>query len=529
MGKITRLGGMNNKTNNHVTFKPYSMGQLVFPSNLEDLIPEKHMVRVVHEAIERMDLTPLLRQYKGGGTSSYHPKMMLKVLVYAYSQRIFSSRQIAKALRENVHFMWLSAHNRPDFRTINRFRGEVMKEVIGEVFASVLDLLVGEGYLKLEHYFLDGTKIEANANRYSYVWAKSTRRYKEKLQNKIQDLLEEIDRINQLEDDEYGDRDLEELGGEAPIDAQKLQETVEKINERVRRKLGDKSLKRAAKKLEEDYLPRLRRYEAQEKILDGRSSYSKTDPDATFMRMKEDHLGNGQLKPAYNLQLGTENQFVVGFSLHLRPGDVGCLIPHLDEMKRLSGRLPDEIVADAGYGSEQNYLYLGERGVQAYVKHNTFDQEQKKGKWKGKRFYQQADFSYDQDRDAFLCPEGRWLTFQGPRQICSENNFVSERRVYECESCAGCQQKAACTRGQGNRQLQVSWQLNRLKQEAAQRLLSEKGLALRSRRPIEVESVFGRWKHNWGFRRFLLRGREKVRTEIGLLAIAHNLTKVALT
>ena len=141
------------------------MEQLKLPMDVEIKIPEKHLVRTVNNAIEKMNINPLLEKYKGGGTSSYHPKMMLKVLVYAYCQRIYSSRQIAKALRENINFMWLSGNSQPDFRTINRFRSSVMKDIIDEVFASVLELLIEEGHVKLENYFLDGTKIEANANK----------------------------------------------------------------------------------------------------------------------------------------------------------------------------------------------------------------------------------------------------------------------------------------------------------------------------------------------------------------------------
>ena len=154
------------KKETKAVFKPYVMGQpSLMPPDLEEMIPADHLVRVVNEAIERIDLSSILARYKGGGTSSYHPKMMLKALVYAYSQGIFSSRQIAKALRENVYFMWISGQNRPDFRTINRFRGEVMKGIIQEVFAATLDILIEAGYVKLEKYFVDGTTMEANAPR----------------------------------------------------------------------------------------------------------------------------------------------------------------------------------------------------------------------------------------------------------------------------------------------------------------------------------------------------------------------------
>ena len=166
-------------------FKPYEQNQpMLLPPNLEEMIPDGHIVRVVDEIIERINIDPLLQQYKGGGTSAYHPKMLVKVIIYAYTQRIFSSRQIAKALRENINFMWLSEMNRPDHRTINRFRGKVMKAVIDEGFYAVVEQLLDQGYLDLEKYFIDGTKLEANANRYSFVWRKNTDRYKAQLQEK---------------------------------------------------------------------------------------------------------------------------------------------------------------------------------------------------------------------------------------------------------------------------------------------------------------------------------------------------------
>jgi transposase len=158
---------MKRENHKQITFKNYQPNQLMLPTDIELHIPTKHLVRVVNDAIDKMSIEPLLRQYKGGGTSSYHPKMMLKVLVYAYTQKLYSSRQIAKALRENIHFMWLSGNNTPDFRTINRFRSSIMKEIIDEIFKNVLELLIEEGLVKLENYFLDGTKIEANANRYT--------------------------------------------------------------------------------------------------------------------------------------------------------------------------------------------------------------------------------------------------------------------------------------------------------------------------------------------------------------------------
>lgn len=321
------------------------MGQpALLPPDLEELIPEDHLVRVVNRVFDELDLEPILKEYKGGGTSSYHPRMMLKVLVYAYTQRANSSRQIAKGLRENVNFMWISGNNRPDFRTINRFRSSVMKEGIEVVFSEVLEYLIEGGYVKLENYFLDGTKIEANANKYKWVWAKSTAKYKARLQEKIQELLVKIEAENDAEQEAYGDKDLKEMGGEnkggGGIDSTELKRRIDRLNERLADKMKDKRTAKAMRTLQEDYLPRQKKYEEHEKLLAGRNSYAKTDHDATFMRMKEDAMQNGQLKPGYNVQIGTENQFVVGFTVHQKAHDMSCLIPHLNQVREYLGRLP---------------------------------------------------------------------------------------------------------------------------------------------------------------------------------------------
>jgi len=517
---------MKKKKSQHVVFKPYSMGQLQLPTNLEDLIPPNHIVRVVNATIEKMDLSILTKPYKGGGTSSFHPKMMLKVLIYAYTQRIYSSRQIAKALRENVNFMWISANNRPDFRTINRFRGKVMKEIMEEVFAAVVALLIEEGYVKLEHYFLDGTKMEANANKYTAVWAKSTGRYKDQLQKKIKELLNDIDRENEEENEEYGDQDLEELGEDSPIDAEKIEKKIRKLNERLRQDPKDKKLSKVVRKMERDCLPRQKKYEEQEKKLGDRNSYSKTDEDATFMRMKGETRGKVWPKPGYNIQIGTENQFVVGYSVHQRAGDYGCLIPHLERVKEQLGRLPDNVIADGGYGSEENYNYLGKAQVGAYVKYNTFHREQTR-KYKDNPFLV-SNLEYDEKKDEFICPAGKRLFYKKTSQQKTMNGYLVEKRHYESEDCHGCSLKEQCTRTAGNRRIQISFRLEEMKKRARDNLQSEEGKRLRSRRGVDVESVFGRLKWNWGFRRFLLRGKEKVGIEWGLLCIAHNMAKMAV-
>jgi transposase len=519
------------KGHSQVTFKPYTMDQpALLPPDLEELIPEDHLVRVVNRVINELDIEPILKQYKGGGTSSYHPRMMLKVLVYGYTQRVNSSRQIAKGLRENVNFMWISGNNRPDFRTINRFRGSVMKEGIEVVFSEVLEYLIEEGYVKLENYFLDGTKIEANANKYKWVWAKSTVKYKQRLQEKIRELLEQIEQDNEAEQEAYGDKDLEELGGGGKggggIDSEALKKRIERLNERLAGKKKDKRVTKAMRTLQEDYLPRQEKYEQQEQILAGRNSYAKTDHDATFMRMKDDAMHNGQLKPGYNVQIGTENQFVVGFSIHQKANDTNCLIPHLNGVKERLGHLPRCVIADAGYGSEENYAYLEQTGTEGYVKYSLFHQEQKRS-WRKQRF-RVENLAYDPQQDEYLCPGQQRLTYLGTRSVTTENGYRTSRREYQCSSCADCPLKSQCTRAVGNRHIWTSPILNHYHEQVRQRLLSEQGRRLRSQRAVEVETVFGRIKQDWGFRRFTLRGIEKVKIEWGLLCIAHNMAKLAV-
>lgn len=503
----------------------YNMGQLCLPADLETEISAKHVVRVVNEAVNRLSDTIFDSAYPGGGRFSYHPKMMTKVIIYAYTQRIYSSRQIAKAMRENVPFMWVAARQTPDFRTINRFRSERMKNVLEKVFAAVLELLVAEGYVKLEHYFVDGTKIEANANRYTFVWGKAVVKHKAKLQDKVKALFECIEQTERLEEQELGGQDLPELGEAATLTSAKLTEAVERLEASLQDRPKAKERKRLVRKVRRTLLPRLQRYEEHQAVLGDRNSFSKTDPDATFMRMKEDHMGNGQLKPGYNVQVGTENQFILGYSLHQRPTDTRCLIPHLEKAKELLGTLPESVIADAGYGGEENYAYLERENLTPIVKYGTFHKEHSRA-WQsdvGKL----ENWGYDEAKDEWVCPNGQHLTFQYESKGRTASGYPTRLRHYLSPDCGGCPFKEQCTKAAGNREIRVSMPFHLAKQKARALLLSEEGRQLSVRRMTEVESVFGQIKHNRGFRRFLLRGLPKVTLEVGWLSLAHNLLKKA--
>jgi transposase len=518
------------KKTNKVMFKPYEMNQpQLLPQSLEELIPEKHLVRVVNRVIDEMDLSLLEKEYKGGGTSSYHPRMLLKVLVYAYAEQIYSGRRIAKAVREHIPFMWIAGGNRPDFRTLNRFRSERLKGKIQAVFTEVLAYLIDAKYVKFEHYFIDGTKIEANANRYSYVWRKSTEKNRKGLAEKVQELFKQIDEINEAEEEEYGEKDLEEMGEDSEIDAEKLKELADRLSKKLGEDPKNKAVKKAQRQVETDYLPRMKKYERYEAILGGRNSFSKTDHDATFMRMKEDHLRNRSVKPGYNVQIGTEDQLIVGFSLHQNPADSPTLSAHLRQLKQNLGKVPPVWIADAGYGCEENYQILEAEGITSYVKYRTFERENsKRRKQTEKEKYRVQQFKYDERMDAFRCPENKQLVYEKKEYERSATGYVSEKRVYRCQDCEGCAVREKCTSSKYGRTIRFSPKLERLKRAAFERLTTAEGKKMRSRRGADVEAVFGLLKGNKKFRRFHLRGLEKVEVEWGLLSIAHNLSKIAI-
>lgn len=255
-------------------------------------------------------------------------------------------------------------------------------------------------------------------------------------------------------------------------------------------------------------------------------SLSKTDHDATFMRMKEDAMLNGQLKPGYNIQIGTENRYIVGFTIHPNPTDTKTMIPHLQHRKEKLGKLPKNIIADAGYGSEENYEYLEENNLGSYVKYNKFHWEKKRKNRENP--YLPEHLPYDKETDSFLCRNGKHLVHVGNRKYVTEAGYETRRDYYRCEDCSECSYAEECKKTEKAKTLRFSHRLNELKKKANENLCSEIGLKLRSQRVVEVEQTFGRIKGCWSFRRFLLRGKEKVKIEWGLLCIAHNITKLAL-
>jgi transposase len=511
-----------------IRFKSYTPNEIVlFPSDLGEKIPKDHPVRLLSRIVDGLDLTELIRTYKSGGTTPFHPRMLLKVVFYAYMNNIYSCRKIENAMNWNIQYMWLSGNQHPSFSTINRFRSEHMKDCVNSLFIQVVKILVATGQISLDVQYIDGTKIESAANKYTFVWKKATRKNKAKLEENIKGVLAQID-----EGIAQDDAPSEDNGTMADtIDSEHLQQLIDKVNEEnaqlARGSKEDKARARqrqkSVNKLQKQQ-KKLKEYEDKLDTLGPRNSYSKTDPDATFMRLKEDAMNNGQTKPAYNLQIGTENQYITNFAFYRNPGDTTTLPSFLTLDQARWGRLPGEVCADSGYGSEQNYEFMEDNGIEAYVKYSWFHKEQHRP-FRDDPF-RMENMYYNRKDDYYVCPMGQHMEHVGHQKAVSDNGYVSWTDTYRAQRCDGCPLRCRCFKGKGNRTIKVNHQLMRYKKRAFELLTSERGLFHRSKRPIEPEAVFGQIKTDKQYKRFRHRGFSKIQMDFGILAMAFNLQKL---
>ena len=357
--------------------KSYSNNdRLFFLLNPNEDIAENDPVRIVDAIVENLDLRDFKKLYRERGRCAYHPKMMLKIILYAYMNNIYSCRKIERQVRRDIHYIWLAAQERPDFVTINRFRNRVKNE-INNIFTQVVLLLAERGFITLDVEYIDGTKIESKANKYTFVWRKTVEKNRAKLQEKIRVLLQQIDEVivqdktAEAEVVEFTPEALTSLVGELKDALASEPEPTDKEQKKVRRE-QEKKINELEK-----HRDKLGEYDSRLEQIGERNSMSKTDPDATFMRMKEDAMNNGQTKPGYNLQISAENQYITDFALFPNPTDTLTLIPFLNSFHDRYGHLPSIAVADSGYGSEENYRFMDETGMEAYVKYNRFHLEQR--------------------------------------------------------------------------------------------------------------------------------------------------------
>ena len=508
-----------------IHYHPYTPNQLVlFPQRIDENIAGNDPVRIVNAIVDSLNLEAFKKLYKERGRSPYHPRMMLKVILYAYMNNVYSCRRIEKLLLRDIHYIWLAGYEKPDFITINRFRNRVKNE-INNIFTQVVLILSSKGFITLDVEYIDGTKIESKANKYTFVWRKSVEKNRAKLMKKISVLLDQVEEVIAQDNAVKRNEHVEFTPSMLTDIISELKESLETppapTDKEEKKKCRER--KRQIKQLEE-HRDKLQEYDNHLAVMGKRNSYSKTDPDATFMRMKEDAMNNGQTKPGYNLQIATENQFITNFALYPNPTDTLTFIPFEEMFFSRYSRFAKTAVADSGYGSEENYRFMDGNGTEAFVKYNYYHKEQKP-RYKPNPFHPESLY-YNRKEDYYVCPMGQHMNRIGIKRGKTGSGYVTESVCYQAARCEGCPLRGQCFKAKGNRIMEVNHRLNEYKRQARERLTSEEGIQHRGKRCIEPEAVFGQMKYNMQYRRFRHFTKDKVTMDFAFFAIAFNIKKL---
>ena len=502
--------------------------QLKLPLNLETIIPVDDSVRLLSQFVEAMDLTDLYSTYERINTVS--PRMLLKIVLYSYMNGDYSSRSMELNCKRDINFMYLlEGKPVPDHATFARFRSIHFAPCAKRILAEMSNLLYELGEISGETIFIDGTKIEACANKYTFVWKKAVTKNQAKLLIKTADLIAECEHlygIRIVHGDIVKMKHVKQL--RKKLYALKQEENIVFVHGIGKRKT---QLQKTIETLE-DYLERLKGYTKKLHICGKRNSYSKTDPDATFMRMKEDAMGNGQLKPAFNLQHGVDSEYIVWLTIGPQPTDTTTLIPFLKETEEYLAFKYQKIIADAGYESEENYVFLDTNQQLAFIKPSNYEIS-KKRKYKND-IGRIENMDYDEENDSYICKNGKQLSFTHLRRSKSKTGYVSVKNIYQCKECKDCPYKKECIKGNNcktpieerNKVLSVAKTFLKYREEDLERILSDEGILLRINRSIQAEGSFGELKHDMQFRRYLSRGTSNVLAESILLAMAKNVNKL---
>jgi transposase len=501
--KTKYLQENNNKTRRRYQVKLYS--------DIELMIKEDDPVLLLEEVLEGLDYKELRMGYSVRGRKpKTSPVTMFKVIVYGMSEGIYSKRQIAKKCLRDVNYMWLlNDEPAPTHDALTWFCSHQLAVVIEDLFYQLVKALHKAGEIGFEHLFVDGTKMEANAGKYSFVWKKSTNKYKARLEGALKTFLEEL----------CGRYDcLIAPPGEIYEFLNSLRKEAFVYGKGKRKSQLQRDMEELLKMIE-----RMEKYEKYQETFAGRNSFSKTDSDATFMRMKNDHMKNSQLKAGYNVQLAVEGEYITGVDIFSERSDQLTLIPLLERMEEKLGIKYKDVTLDAGYESEENYTWFEKQARICYIKPQNYEIS-KRRKFKNNMALRE-NMPYDAQLDEYTCPNGQKLrqVYEGKRE--SKSGFESTVTYYECDSCEGCEKKKNCTRAKGNRKMQLSKNFLRQREQSRKRITSPIGILLRMNRSIQSEGAFGIIKQDMGFRRFLTRGKKNVFTEMLLMAMGFNINK----
>ena len=502
--------------------------QLKLPLNIETIIPEDDSVRLLSQFVEAMDLTDLYSTYERINLVS--PRTLLKIVLYSYMNGDYSSRSMELNCKRDINFMFLlEGAPVPDHATFARFRSIHFAPCAKRILAEMSNALFDLGEISGETVFIDGTKIEAAVNKYTFVWKKAVTKNQTKLLIKLAGFVAQCEQLYGLKI-VYGDtvkmKHVKKLCKK--LYALRQSENVVFVHGIGKRKTP---LQKSIETLEE-YLSRLKKYNHQIHICGGRNSYSKTDHDATFMRMKEDAMGNGQLKPAYNLQHGVDSEYITWLTIGPQPTDTTTLIPFLKDAEEHLKFKYKNVTTDAGYESEENYVFLEENGQLSYIKPANYEIS------KTRRYKNDIgkieNMEYDAESDVYICRNAKRLMVDHVRHSKSKTGYVSEKTIYKCEDCSGCPYKAECIKGNNcktpleerTKTVHVSKTFLKYRQEGLERILTDEGIVLRMNRSIQAEGSFGDLKQDMQFRRYISKGTSNVLAESILLAMAKNINKL---
>lgn len=462
-------------------FKPYDrQQQCLFPNSIEDFIPEGHLARIIDEIVEGFNTNQIESKYSENGQKSYHPKILLKVLFYGYTTGIRSGRKISAKCESDTAYMYLSCMYKPDFRTINDFRKDNIKEV-EYFFLEILKICRELGMIKVGELYIDGSKIRANASKKRTKNKKEYEKWLAKIENEIKTILQEAEETDIQEDEEYGESRGDELPGRL-VKKKALKEKVKEVMEAMDKK--DK-----------------------EKV-------NLTDTQAKNIK------SGGLIKPNYNCQAGvTEDGIIVGGYVTNNASDSGELIEVLDQSECNTRESFEEVIADSGYGTYEAYEELEGREKMAYIPDQSYSKEQKQ-KYKGKiNAYDKSKFVYDKEKDEYFCPKGKKLIYK-----CRSKEDNRQYKIYKGIECQNCKDKRLCTKAKAR--MIKREEREELREKVIARLKTKEGQEKYNKRNYKIEPIFGHLKHNLKYRMFHLRGLEKVNGEFKLMCIAHNLTKI---
>ena len=513
---------------NATTKRYYTPKQVKMPLDVERMIDFNDEVYSFSEIIDRIDLSKyLVHKENRMGRKRYDGEKLLKIVLFAFMENGYTSvREIEKYCRTDIRYMWLLDDMKaPSFMTFENFIKHDLTQSIEDIFLEVnLTIFQLEG-VDLNHGYIDGTKIEANANKYTWVWKKSCVRMRDRIFERVTDLF---GRMN--------DGVLAGLGVKIEPRSEYAIEYLEEVLEEYRKAVGldpeqfvkgkgnRKSLHQRQYEELAGYIRKLKQYSKRiDTCGENRNSYSKTDPDATFMRVKRDYMGNDQLLPAYNMQTVVCNEYIAVIDVQQYASDMDCFVPLMEKFNKMYGHYPKYPVADAGYGSYNNYLYCQEKGMEKFMKFTMFNKETKDAKYQNDP-YRSVNFKQDDEGNP-ICPNGKKFVHKATRPV-KGNKYGRTEEIYECESCEGCPFKEqCCPKAKGNRSIHMNQELTALHQEVIDNLQSVHGALLCMNRSIEAEGTFGGMKWNRMYKRAYRRGIENVKLEFLLLACGYNLHK----